>query len=224
VRKAELKTRDSGWWNTELLDVLPIPLMVFDKRFVIRYANEAWCRQTNTSKDALLGKAARKEYGREITALVGDDISQLKKEREISGKELSSIKKLPWAATYGLYPIKDNRTVAGAALAAFPVTVLNRDTKALGEILNGDIVFGKLLSRVRKSREMHVTELARKSNLARGYVSIVESGRIIPSFNAMISLSQILDPDGKENLFLAGVISRIPPEMRHLLPWWKPAE
>ncbi|RKY19264.1 MAG: hypothetical protein DRP63_00900 [Planctomycetota bacterium] len=77
--------------------------------------------------------------------------------------------------------------------------------------------FGALLKRLRRQRNMTLVELAKKLAVARGYLHAIERGRSLPSVNLLARIVEILDPDGREGLAVAGVAARLPHSLKQIL-------
>ncbi|MFH1421972.1 MAG: helix-turn-helix transcriptional regulator, partial [Planctomycetota bacterium] len=77
--------------------------------------------------------------------------------------------------------------------------------------------FGSKMKLLRRNSKITLRALAEQLGFARGYVSNIENGKTIPSFNAAMAISRILDPDGKGDLILLSMIERLPQEARNIL-------
>ncbi|MCX7703207.1 MAG: helix-turn-helix transcriptional regulator [Planctomycetota bacterium] len=77
--------------------------------------------------------------------------------------------------------------------------------------------FCHLLRRLRKQQGHTLVALAEKLSIARGYLHNIERGKVIPSYALMEKAATLLDPDGKEGLFLSGVVAKIPLQYRNCL-------
>ena len=78
--------------------------------------------------------------------------------------------------------------------------------------------FNELLRRLRKERGYTLVALAEELGISRGYLHNIEGGRVVPAYGLIERIASLLDPEGREGLFLSGVVARIPPECRaHLL-------
>jgi len=77
--------------------------------------------------------------------------------------------------------------------------------------------FGTLLKRLRRQRNITLVELAKRLGIARGYLHAIERGRSLPSVTLLARIVEILDPDGREGLAVAGVAARLPPSLKQIL-------
>jgi PAS domain-containing protein/DNA-binding XRE family transcriptional regulator len=77
--------------------------------------------------------------------------------------------------------------------------------------------FGEAMKRLRLGRGISMRGLAEQVGLARGYVSNVEGGKVVPSFKAIARICDVLDPGGENDLLNLGVAYRLPEEIRHRL-------
>jgi len=77
--------------------------------------------------------------------------------------------------------------------------------------------FGTLLKRLRRQRNITLVELAKRLGIARGYLHAIERGRSLPSVNLLARIAEILDPDGRERLAVAGVAARLPHSLKQIL-------
>lgn len=68
-----------------------------------------------------------------------------------------------------------------------------KKSKENQESENGKIKFGKAVRRRRRELEMTQEQLSEKADLARTYISNLERGRINPSLETMIKISEALD-------------------------------
>ena len=80
-----------------------------------------------------------------------------------------------------------------------------------------DVPFGALMKRLRKERDIKLTDLAKRLGVARGYLHAIERGRCVPSAELLARIVEVLDPNGKGGLALAGVAAKLPPSLRRLL-------
>lgn len=60
---------------------------------------------------------------------------------------------------------------------------------------------GRLIQSYRKQKNMTLVELGRKTNLSHAYLSKIENNKATPSREVLKKISEILDPDGNEDLF-----------------------
>jgi len=74
--------------------------------------------------------------------------------------------------------------------------------------------FNELLRRLRKERGYTLVALAEELGISRGYLHNIEGGRVVPAYGLIERIASLLDPEGREGLFLSGVVARIPPECR----------
>lgn len=60
---------------------------------------------------------------------------------------------------------------------------------------------GRLIQSYRKQKNMTLVELGKKTNLSHAYLSKIENNKATPSREVLKKISEILDPNGNEDLF-----------------------
>ncbi len=81
----------------------------------------------------------------------------------------------------------------------------------------GAAVFGNMMKQLRREKGVSMRALAEKLGMARGYLSNIENGKAMPSFNAITQIADILDPDGRSGLIVLGLVQRLPENVREKL-------
>lgn len=80
-----------------------------------------------------------------------------------------------------------------------------------------DLPFGALMKSIRQRRGVKLSELARQLGVARGYLHAIERGRSLPSSTLLARIVEVLDPDGRGGLALAGIAAKLPDPLKNLL-------
>jgi|GEM_PF-2860312 len=77
--------------------------------------------------------------------------------------------------------------------------------------------FHQMLRRLRKEQGYTLIALAERLGIARGYLHNIERGKVVPSYELIEKTVALLDPEGKNGLFLSGAVAKIPLRYRALL-------
>ncbi|MHC4664192.1 MAG: helix-turn-helix domain-containing protein [Planctomycetota bacterium] len=210
-------------WDQGVLDIIPIPILVIDSKGIIQRVNNTWSEQTGIDKEAYLGTNIKKTLGKDMLQLFNRCLSQTESLHITDRNSISAKIELPLAACYGCRAIIENNKSVGVLLLALPNGLLSSEKgedSFIIDLVKEEQTFGTLMRKVRRARGLTMMEVANAVKKARGYLSNIENNNVIPSFEVIKAISETLDPEGKENLLLAGIISKIPKDIRHILPWF----
>lgn len=198
------------------IDALDCAVTIVDEGLRVRAYNAAFGELFELSAGAegrSLGEVADEETATVMRKLIDEAASSADR----AGGVLETRKGLARASAVGL-------TVEGEALFLIEVKAQTAGHADAASVLRqllmahgGGAVFGKLMKELRKESGISMRSLAERLGMARGYISNIESGKALPSFNAIVQICELLDPEGEEGLLVLGIVQRLPDEVRKKL-------